>query len=166
MEEIKRIACELLSILESTTDIDGIVSVTVAVWAPRELVAIINGEICGDDLPYPFSLKMLKKVLEAIGRVDDDCDIESIHREVEEIAAPLNTTELTAWLNAGEFNYRYCDEWEQSIGPSGTLNTMDLLAGGWSLQLKEVAVGLISEIQAYIESNSEQTELAEKRNER
>ena len=160
IEEIKEIAGKLLSILESSTNIDGITSVIVSASAPLELVAIINAEICSDDLPYPFSLKMLKKVLEAIERVDDDGDIESIHQEVAEIAAPLYTTELTAWLNSGEYHYQYCDDWAHSFGPDGTLNTIDLLAGGWSLQLKEIAAGLVAELQAHIASKSAQTEIA------
>ena len=84
-----------------------------------------------DMLPDDFRYKMIHDILCNISEYDDEIElIDSL--------VPIYTYELLQWLASTNTRYTYCDEFKEECGVSDDKSTIDLISGGYMMELNEV----------------------------
>jgi len=85
----------------------------------------------GDMLPDDFRYKMIHDVL---SNMDDYAD----EMELIESLIPVYTSDLLNWLSSNNNRYTYCDEFKDEYGISDERSIIDLISGGYMMELQEV----------------------------
>lgn len=85
----------------------------------------------GDMLPDDFRYKMIHDVLSNMDDYED-------HYELLESLIPVYTSDLLNWLSSNNTRYIYCDEFKEEYGISDERSVIDLISGGYMMELNEV----------------------------
>jgi len=85
----------------------------------------------GDMLPDDFRYKMIHDVLSNMDDYED-------HYELLESLIPVYTSDLLNWLSSNNTRYTYCDEFKEEYGISDEKSIIDLISGGYMMELNEV----------------------------
>lgn len=90
-----------------------------------------------DLLPDDYRYRMIHDLL---------CNMEEYSDEMELIDSlvPIYTYDLMAWISSSNTRYTYCDEFKDEYGISDEKSIIDLISGGYMMELMEV-LNLINE---------------------
>ena len=84
-----------------------------------------------DMLPDDHRYRMIHDILANMESYDDEY-------ELLESLIPVYTSDLLNWLSSNNTRYTYCDEFKEEYGISDERSIIDLISGGYYMELNEV----------------------------